>query len=97
MSRTLLVLVLLLPAAILLIQGGGCLRGARPRFVRGFGALAIALAGLDVVLALLLVTGTLIPSREFGSLSCWACRSSPGWAGTSPAWRPDRRAGCGGC
>lgn len=68
MDRTLLVLVLLLPAAILLIQGGGCLRGARPPFVRWFGALAIALAGLDVVLALLLVTGTLIPSREFASV-----------------------------
>ena len=68
MDRTLFVLVLLLPAAILLIQGGGCLRGARPPFVRWFGALAIALAGLDVVLALLLVTGTLIPSREFASV-----------------------------
>lgn len=67
MDRTLPVFVLL-PAAVLLIQGAGCLRGARPPFVRWFGVLAITLAGLDVVLALLLLTGTLVPSSEFASV-----------------------------
>jgi hypothetical protein len=68
MDRELSVVALLLPAAILLIQGLGSLRGARPAYARWFGALAIALAGLVVVLALLLFTGALVPSREFASV-----------------------------
>ena len=61
-------LFVLLPAVILLVQGASCLRGPRAPFVRWFGVLAIALAGLDVLLALLLLTGTLVPSREFDSI-----------------------------
>jgi tetratricopeptide (TPR) repeat protein len=67
MDRTLPVFVLL-PAVLLLVQGATCLRGERAPFVRWFGVLAVALAGLDVVLALLLLTGTLVPSREFNSV-----------------------------
>ena len=67
MDRT-LPLFVLLPAVILLVQGASCLRGPRAPFVRWFGVLAIALAGLDVLLALLLLTGTLVPSREFDSI-----------------------------
>jgi tetratricopeptide (TPR) repeat protein len=68
MERTFPVVMLLLPAVVLLLQGGSCLRESRPPFVRWFGILAIALAGLDVVLALLLITGTLVPSREFAAV-----------------------------
>ncbi len=66
-DRTLPVIVLL-PAVIFLIQGGNCLRRGRPPFVRWFGALAVTLAGLNIVLAVLLLTGTLVPSREFASV-----------------------------
>jgi tetratricopeptide (TPR) repeat protein len=62
------VLLSLLPAVLLLVQGGSCLRGDRPSFVRWFGVVAITVAALDVVLALLLITGTLAPSREFAAV-----------------------------
>jgi tetratricopeptide (TPR) repeat protein len=61
-------LIVLLPAVLLLIQGSGCLRRGRAPFVRWFGGLAVAVAALDIVLGLLLLTGTLVPSQEFASV-----------------------------
>ena len=97
MDRELSVVALLLPAAILLIHGLGSLRGARPAYARWFGALAVALAGLVVVLALLLFTGALVPSREFASVMVKGTAAYVGLLALSAGSAGHRRPGLARC
>ena len=61
------VLLALTPTILLLAQGISCLRrpGA-PLYVRRVGILCGVLSGLSFVLCLLLASGTLVLSSEFG-------------------------------
>jgi hypothetical protein len=57
----------LTPTNLLLAQGSSCLRCTNaPLYVRRFGVLCGVLSGLSFVLYLLLASGTLVLSAEFG-------------------------------
>lgn len=60
-------LLALIPTILLVVQGSSCLsRTSAPLYVRRFGVLCAMLAGLSLVLCLLLASGTLVLSSEFG-------------------------------
>jgi hypothetical protein len=60
-------LLALIPIILLGVQGSSCLsRTSAPLYVRRFGVLCAMLAGLSFVLCLLLASGTLVLSLEFG-------------------------------
>ena len=60
-------LLALIPTILLVVQGSSCLsRTSAPLYVRRFGVLCGMLAGLSFVLYLLLASGTLVLSSEFG-------------------------------
>jgi tetratricopeptide (TPR) repeat protein len=61
------VLLALIPSILLLAQGTACLkRPSAPPYVRQFGYLCVLLSGLSFILCLLLASGTLVLSAEFG-------------------------------
>jgi hypothetical protein len=60
-------LLALIPTVLLVVQGSSCLgRTSALLYVRRFGVLCGMLAGFSFVLCLLLASGTLVLSSEFG-------------------------------
>ncbi|HEX9867822.1 MAG TPA: hypothetical protein VGC99_04385 [Candidatus Tectomicrobia bacterium] len=59
--------LVLMPTSLLLAQAISCLRRVDAHgHMRGFGLLSMLLWGLSIVLGILLLSGTLVLSSEFG-------------------------------
>jgi hypothetical protein len=72
----------LMLTSLLLAQGISCMRRTeddRYGYLHRFGLLSIWLWGLSLVLSLLLVSGTLVPSSEFGIIMVQGIWAGMGW------------------